>query len=107
VQENMEEIKDSGDKDNHLAGKGIIRQMLLEEKIEQEEVVRIITDLFIAAADTTSHATQWALYLLAKNPECQEKLLNQVNEVTQGRPVEEKDLPQLSYVKGVIKEALR
>ncbi len=55
----------------------------------------------------TSHATQWALYLLARNPECQQKLLEEVNQVTGGETVEEKHLQHLSYVKGVIKEALR
>jgi cytochrome P450 len=44
---------------------------------------------------------------LARNPECQEKLLQEVNQVTGGDIVEEKHLPQLSYLKGVIKEALR
>ncbi|XP_013775772.1 cytochrome P450 315a1, mitochondrial-like [Limulus polyphemus] len=31
---------------------GVLSQMLLEDKIEQEEIVRIVTDLFLAAADT-------------------------------------------------------
>lgn len=55
----------------------------------------------------TSHATQWALYLLSRNPDCQQKILDEINSVTGGDIVEEKHLSQLSYVKGVIKEALR
>lgn len=55
----------------------------------------------------TSHATQWALYLLARNPEAQEQILREVNSVTGGEQVEEKHLTHLPYVKSVIKEALR
>ncbi|XP_023236716.1 cytochrome P450 315a1, mitochondrial-like [Centruroides sculpturatus] len=87
---------------------GVLSQLLLQEDIKEDEIVRIIIDLFLAAADTTSHATQWALYLLAKNPECQERLFQDIQKVIEpGETINEKHLPQLPYVKGVIKEALR
>lgn len=35
-------------------GQGVIRQLMHQEGIDEEEIVRIITDLFIAAADTVS-----------------------------------------------------
>ncbi|KAI1293694.1 Mitochondrial cytochrome P450 -like protein [Halotydeus destructor] len=87
---------------------GVLKQMTVEENIEQDEVVRIITDLFIAAADTTSHATQWALYLLSRHPESQEKIYNEVTEALgDDTCLQEHHLAKLPYVKGVIKEALR
>ena len=141
---------------------GVLQQLTVQENIDREEVVNIITDLFLAAADTvstlslykslffaamvditlrvnlgkfvilekvvcfslgmfrihtdcfvpaqTSHATQWALYLLAKNPDCQERLVEEVEQVLKqsgDSTIEEKHLNQLPYVKGVIKEALR
>ncbi|XP_076335674.1 cytochrome P450 315a1, mitochondrial-like [Tachypleus tridentatus] len=87
---------------------GVLSQMLLEDKIEQDEIVRIVTDLFLAAADTTSHATQWTLYMLAKYPECQEKVAEEVNRIIPSREViQEGHLQQLPYLKAVIKEALR
>lgn len=33
------------------------------------DIKRIFTDLIIAAGDTSASATQWALYLLARNKE--------------------------------------
>lgn len=62
----------------------------------------------ISFCSQTSHATQWALYLLAQNPECQEKLLDEVNRVVgPNGQVEGKHLKHFEYVKGVIKESLR
>ena len=58
----------------------------------------------------TSHATQWALYLLARHPECQEKVLQEVSRVLAedgSECVREKHLAHMPYVKGVIKESLR
>ncbi|CAG2109962.1 unnamed protein product [Medioppia subpectinata] len=108
VNENVEHIRNevNGESDG-MSGQGIIRQLLNDGSISVEEMVRIIVDLFIAAADTTSHATQWALYLLSRNPQCQRRMLDEVNSVTGGHIVEECHLPHLSYTKGVIKEALR
>lgn len=58
----------------------------------------------------TSHATQWALYLLARNPECQQRMLEEVDRVLGkygGESVGQEHLPHMPYVKGVIKECLR
>lgn len=107
VEENVKAIaKDPSSGAQH--NQGILSQLLLNEKISEEELVRIVTDLFLAAADTTSHATQWALYLLAKHPEQQERLLHSVRSVVPaGQPITEECLARLPYVKAVIREALR
>ena len=49
---------------------------LLRDTFNEEEVVRIVNDLIIAAADTTSYTTLWTLYLLATHPNHQEKALD-------------------------------
>ncbi|KAH9376664.1 hypothetical protein HPB48_005875 [Haemaphysalis longicornis] len=86
----------------------ILSQLLFNENMTETELIRIVTDLFLAAADTTSHATQWALYLLAKHPEQQERLLHSVRSVVpDGQPINEDSLARLPYVKAVIREALR
>lgn len=108
------------------SSQGIIRQLMSDGEIALDEISRIIVDLFIAAADTvsrrkqqrpqsngeyrllqTSHATQWALYLLSRHRNVQEQLFQEIQQVTNGEPVQEKHLSQLSLVKGVIKESLR
>ncbi|XP_017490487.1 PREDICTED: cytochrome P450 315a1, mitochondrial-like, partial [Rhagoletis zephyria] len=100
-------VTENARQSNFDSSNGIIRQLMTDGEIALDEISRIIVDLFIAAADTTSHATQWALYLLSRHKHVQDQLFREIEEVTQGEPVEEKHLSQLSFVKGVIKESLR
>lgn len=59
--------------DKYPKGDGLLAT-LLQEDIERSVLTRIITDLILAAGDTTANSLQWMLYLIAKNPEVQEKL---------------------------------
>uniref|UniRef100_T1J337 Cytochrome P450 n=1 Tax=Strigamia maritima TaxID=126957 RepID=T1J337_STRMM len=87
---------------------GLLAKLLLEDKIEEEELVRIVTDLFLAAADTTSHSTQWALHLLAKNPKCQQQLRQEIDDVIpKGEDITFDKLCRLPYARAIVKEALR
>ena len=58
--------------------------------------------------DTTATGMSWTLYCLAKHPEHQQKIREEVNRVLDGRDrVEYEDLKQLQYTLWCIKEALR
>ncbi|KAL0132791.1 hypothetical protein PUN28_000482 [Cardiocondyla obscurior] len=59
--------------------------------------------------DTTAVAITWALFLLGNNPEHQEKVHEELEEVfgNSDAPITVKDLPQLKYLDRVIKETLR
>lgn len=52
---------------------GLLSKMV-DEKIEKDLIVRIITDLVLAAGDTTAYSMEWILYLISKNPTIQERL---------------------------------
>lgn len=60
--------------------------------------------------DTTAAAMTWAVYLLGRHQEIQEKVYEEINQVFNGdknRPVTMVDLRRLVYLEMVIKEALR
>lgn len=63
--------------------------------------------LFLAGHDTTAGALPWVWYLLAKNPEAETRLVEEVERVLDGRTPAAQDLPQLAYTHGVVKETLR
>jgi cytochrome P450 len=63
--------------------------------------------IFLAGHETTALALTWAWYLLAQNPEAEEKLLAELSEVLGGRAPRAEDLPGLRYAEGVVKESLR
>lgn len=109
VEQNVTELSDArANSASSIEGSSLIAQLLQTSNISAEELVRIVTDLFLAAADTTSHATQWAFYLLSRHPEAQAKVLAEIRNAVGGDgPVSEDALPKMPYVKAVIKEALR
>jgi cytochrome P450 len=63
--------------------------------------------IFLAGHETTALALTWALYLLAQNPEAEERLTAELEEVLGGRAPTATDMPRLRYVEWVVKEAMR
>ena len=71
--------------------------------------IRNETDTFMFEGhDTTTSGMSWTLYCLAKYPEHQEKVREEVRNVLDGREwLEYDDLKELKYTQWCIKEALR
>lgn len=63
--------------------------------------------LFIAGHETTAVLMTWTLYLLAKNPEIQEKLYEEVSSVMGDSAPNLEDLEAMNLTDRVLKEALR
>lgn len=51
-------------------GSGLLVKMK-NQNVQQELINAIVTDLFLAAADTTAYTMQWILYMVAKNEHVQ------------------------------------
>lgn len=103
---NLHQRKD----ENHTGRKGSVIQTLLSKPgLSKRDVITFIMDIVFAGIDTTSHTVAFALYLLAKNPEAQKKLQEEVDQVTAGLqgPLTIKHMARLSYTKAVIKETFR
>src|SRR5262249_53098612 len=63
--------------------------------------------LFLAGHETTANALNWTFYLLAKNPQAEEKLHTEVDSVLAGRTPTLADLANLPYTEMLVKEAMR
>jgi len=77
------------------------------EPMTDKQLIDEITILFVAGHETTANALTFTTWLLAKHPEIQQKVLNEVREVeaqTQD-PIEQIGL--LKYTKAVIDESMR
>lgn len=66
-----------------------------------------IVTLFLAGHETTANALDWTWYLLAKHPEAEKQLHEELDRVLQGTPPEMADLKRLPYTEQVIKESMR
>jgi cytochrome P450 len=63
--------------------------------------------LFLAGHETTANALTWIWFLLARNPEAEAKLLEELHSVLDGRAPTMADLPKLPYTEMAVREALR
>jgi cytochrome P450 len=95
--------------------KGDLLSMLLMSSEEDEQGLRTLTDqqvrdeamtLFLAGHETTANAVTWSLYLLARHPEIQQRLQEEVDQLG-GSQIAFADLPRLPLALQVFKEALR
>lgn len=99
---------------NKPSGNGDLLDMLLAARDEvtgepmslkqmRDEVITV----FSAGHETTSNLLTWTLYLLAKHPAVTDKLREEFEAVTNGKPLQFDDLPNLNYTKAVLNESLR
>lgn len=96
--------------EDHMGRKcSVIQTLLSKPGLSKKDVLTFIMDIIFAGIDTTSHTMAFCLYLLARNPEAQKKLQEEVDHVTAGLqgPLTSKHMAHLSYTKAVIKETFR
>ncbi|KAL3745396.1 hypothetical protein ACJRO7_014495 [Eucalyptus globulus] len=76
--------------------------------LTREQIKGVITNLFNAGSETSAAAILWTMAELVRNPTMMRKAQEEVREAAKGKLlVEEIDLPGLTYLRSVIKEALR
>ena len=63
--------------------------------------------IFLAGHETTANAMTWTWYLLSENPEIEEKLHREIDEVLEGRLPAADDVPQLRYTEMIFAESMR
>ncbi|MCG8669440.1 MAG: cytochrome P450 [Pseudomonadales bacterium] len=77
------------------------------DQLSAKEIRDQLMTLFLAGHETTSHALTWCWYLLAKNPDVEVKLHEELDRVLEGRAPTYEDLASLPYTEQVIKETMR
>ncbi|KAK6118954.1 hypothetical protein DH2020_047292 [Rehmannia glutinosa] len=76
--------------------------------LEWDHVKALLTDIFIAATDTSAASIVWTMTALIKTPKVLEKVQAEIrNLVGKKGKVDEDDMPNLPYLKAVINEAFR
>ncbi|CAL8267515.1 unnamed protein product [Lota lota] len=107
VQQKIEAIQEKVRLGEPMEGE-YLTHLLLSDQMTLEEIHASITELLVAGVDTTSNTMAWALYLLAANPEDQERLYQEVISVCpRGKLPTSDDFAKMPYLKAVIRETLR
>lgn len=104
VNESVETLKIEPEKPENE--KSILEKL---SKINSKVAVVMSADSVMAGVDTTAAAFLGILYCLATNPEKQQKLRDEVNQVLKNStdPLTSENMKNLPYLRAVIKESLR
>jgi len=76
------------------------------QRLSDADVVAQISTFIIAGHETTSTSTTWALFSLTQKPDVQQKLREELLQISTESPSME-DLMSLPYLDAVVREALR
>lgn len=108
IQEIIDERTTSGEPVNDLL------QLLLETRYEDtgegmsvKQLIDEIKILFIAGHETSANALTFTLYLLGRNPEIQQKVLDEILEIEAQTENVVEQLQKMTYLNAVINEAMR
>jgi cytochrome P450 len=77
------------------------------EPMDHDRLVNNLLTLLEAGHETTARNLTWALYLLARAPEWQERLRAEAMAAGGGGPLTAENLPHLALTQQVLKEAMR
>ena len=81
---------------------------MIEEKMSYKDIQDHLITLVCAGHDTTAYFSAYITYLLAKYPECQDKVRSEMEKVMGDRTeVTADDVYEMKYLQNVMKETLR
>ncbi|KAI4382039.1 hypothetical protein MLD38_008050 [Melastoma candidum] len=84
------------------------RDPTAEIRLTMDQIKHFFLDILIAGVDTTSASIQWAMIELLNRPEALTKLRDEIDSVVgTSRLVKESDIPNLPYLRGIVRETLR
>ncbi|XP_075367890.1 cytochrome P450 27C1 isoform X2 [Mycteria americana] len=87
---------------------GLLTYLLVSKELTLEEIYANMTEMLLAGVDTTSFTLSWATYLLAKHPEVQQRVYEEiVNKLGKDQVPVAHDVPKLPLIRAVLKETLR
>ncbi|KAM7267528.1 hypothetical protein ACFE04_009694 [Oxalis oulophora] len=79
-----------------------------DERLNNTDIKALLLNMFTAGTDTSSSTTEWAIAELIRHPKILARVQSELDTVVgRDRLVTEQDLPQLTYLQAVIKEAFR
>jgi enediyne biosynthesis protein E7 len=82
-----------------------VRDLQSGQMMPDRQLINEILTLIVAGHETTASTLNWTWYLISQHPEVQERLSNELNNLT--TPPELDDLPKFPYLRQIIEEAMR
>jgi len=77
------------------------------QSMHDDEIAEEVLGIIVGGQETSATALVWTLYELSLNAEVEEKLLNEIMDVTNGEQISFTKIGELKYLKMVIQESMR
>uniref|UniRef100_A0A8C0BV18 Cytochrome P450 family 27 subfamily C member 1 n=1 Tax=Buteo japonicus TaxID=224669 RepID=A0A8C0BV18_9AVES len=82
---------------------GLLTYLLVSKELTLEEIYANMTEMLLAGVDTTSFTLSWATYLLAKHPEIQQRVHEEiVNKLGKDQVPLAHDVPKLPLIRAFL-----
>jgi cytochrome P450 len=85
----------------------LLSMLVAAEGMDDDEVRTQVLNILMAGTDTTAITLSWAFCELARNPEVERRVHEEIDTVLGGRPVTMADLGDLPYLDRVLSEVVR
>jgi cytochrome P450 len=79
----------------------------LDRVMSDDEVRAQVMNILMAGTETTATTLSWVFYELARHPEAERRVVDEIDTVLNGRPVTAADLAALPYISQVLNETVR
>ncbi len=103
----VEERINSGNEKDDLLDMLLSAQYEDGSHMPRRQLIDEVMILFTAGHETTANALSFGLYLLAKNPEVQNKVYEEVRAIPLSGPIDLETFKSLNYTRHTIEEAMR
>ncbi|XP_075383810.1 1,25-dihydroxyvitamin D(3) 24-hydroxylase, mitochondrial [Tenrec ecaudatus] len=85
-----------------------LAEVYQHSRLSKKELYAAVTELQLAAVETTANSLMWMLYNLSRNPQVQQKLRDEIQSVLpENRAPRAEDLKNMPYLKACLKESMR
>ncbi|XP_077008022.1 cytochrome P450 27C1 [Tamandua tetradactyla] len=107
VDSKLRAIQSQLERGERVAG-GLLTRLFLGRELTLEEIYANMTEMLLAGVDTTSFTLSWAVYLLARHPDVQQAVYQEIVKNLGERHVPTAaDVPKVPLVRALLKETLR
>ncbi|XP_008801841.3 cytochrome P450 78A5-like [Phoenix dactylifera] len=78
-----------------------------EERLSDSDIIAVLWEMIFRGTDVVAILLEWIMARMVLHPSIQAKAQQELDAFVGGRPVQDSDMPNLQYLRAIVKEVLR